>query len=169
MTGLTGRLDKTTGLYDWPLLEALLTHEIAQTHRYGNPLAVMRMGLHNVDRMSQETRDIAKGLVAQVLSSALRSADMAGHFEQDFVVLLPYTDEEGGVRLAERLAETVQSLQASDSSGNEISFSVCVGVTAPQSTQESSPTQLVQLAGQALQAAQQRGPHSIVGYSSLER
>jgi diguanylate cyclase (GGDEF)-like protein len=104
-----GIRDPLTGLYNRHHFNDAIRREIANVRRYGNPLSVL---IADVDRF-KEINDI-KGhgvgddvlkFVANYLTACVRESDLVFRWGGDeFLILLPRTDETSGAQKAEELA-----------------------------------------------------------------
>jgi len=134
----------------------------AQAMRSGFPLAAI---MFDLDRFKQinDTYGHAKGdqvlaTVAQVTAGAIRASDFAGREGgEEFVVLLPGTDREQAVLVAENLRKAVALIQVPDvDRAITASFGVAV---LPDDTAE--PEGLLRCADRALYVAKSRGRNRV--------
>ena len=101
-------VDSLTGLANRRLCEAALEKEIGRADRFGEPLALVVGDIDDFknvnDRHGHGTGDEVLKEFARALKDTVREIDLAGRWGgEEFVVGLPGTDLEGGVRLAERV------------------------------------------------------------------
>ena len=98
--------------------------------------------------------------VAQTLyQSVKRAADLVSRYGgEEFAIILPYTDTEGAVSVAERIRKGVleQQIPHSDSKINQI-VTVSLGISTIIPTPTHSPQFLIKLADDALYQAKQNG------------
>ncbi|MBM4423224.1 MAG: diguanylate cyclase [Chloroflexi bacterium] len=160
------RVNSVTGLYAQPLLETLLTHEVARAKRYPVPLALIRLAIKVPPNWKAGTAESAAVAIASVLNSNLRVADVPGHYENDFLIILPVTDEAGGVKVASRLMALLSAGQMAPD-GGKLALDICIGLTAiPEESIIPSDAFLSQ-ATAALTEARRRGARAVVRYSEL--
>ncbi len=70
------------------------------------------------DRFGHGAGDDALAAVGDVLRSALRASDFAGRYGgEEFLILLPDTDHEGGLEAAEKVREAIQALDIAQVDG----------------------------------------------------
>ena len=101
--------------------------------------------------------------VAQVLRGLVRDADIAGRYGgEEFAVLLPDTDKEGGAILAERLRQAVEAEVVEHESG-PIRFTISLGV-ADLGYPSTEHQQLIEWADQALYASKRAGRNRVTVY-----
>lgn len=109
--------------------------------------------------------------VAQTVASCLtRATDTVARYGgEEFVVLLPYTDRDGALRVAEAIRKKVESLrmlcQSNEVAAQKLRIQVSIGVDAaiPGHTQDG--TSLISNADQALYEAKNAGRNRSVVYS----
>jgi diguanylate cyclase (GGDEF)-like protein/PAS domain S-box-containing protein len=110
--------------------------EIERTHRYQRPLSVMMLDIDHFksinDSHGHAAGDTAIQKVVGVLKQLLRGEDLVGRLGgEEFGVLLPETDSERAVIVAERIREQISALHIVNGE-NRISLTVSIGVTEYQ-------------------------------------
>ncbi len=105
-------IDPLTQLYHRRYLMHRLAYEAKRSLRYHNPLAVMLVDIDNLKEINRQygivTGDAVLIEVGQLLLSSMRKAEIVGRNDvQDFLVIVPQTDEPGVHQLAERLRHTI--------------------------------------------------------------
>jgi diguanylate cyclase (GGDEF)-like protein len=159
---LRASTDALTGLPNHRSVRVNLKRLCAQAMRSGFPLAAI---MFDLDRFKQinDTYGHAKGdqvlaTVAQVTAGAIRASDFAGREGgEEFVVLLPGTDREQAVLVAENLRKAVALIQVPDVE-RPITASFGVAVL-PDDTAE--PEGLLRCADRALYVAKSRGRNRV--------
>jgi diguanylate cyclase (GGDEF)-like protein len=101
-------VDGLTGIANRRGCEDALAHEIARAGRMGTPFTLVIADLDDFKRINDvhghEAGDDVLQEFASVLRLTLRESDLPGRWGgEEFVLLLPGTDAEGGVQLAERV------------------------------------------------------------------
>src|SRR5204863_727847 len=101
--GLTGLANRRHG-------ETVLEAELARADRFGGPLTVVVADLDDFkevnDRFGHLTGDCVLRDFGAVLRSTVRDVDLVSRWGgEEFVLVLPGTDAEGGAHLAERVRE----------------------------------------------------------------
>ena len=104
--------DPLTGLYNRRHIQAELAALASAARRQQTPLGVLLVDVDRFkrinDRLSHEAGDTALRTVAGRIQSVVRAEDVVGRWGGDeFVVLLPSTDQAAAVVLAQRLCREV--------------------------------------------------------------
>jgi diguanylate cyclase (GGDEF)-like protein len=108
------RTDSLTGLYNRRHMEERLAHEHERAQRTGSPFSILLADIDffkNVnDTYGHETGDAMLRHVAACLTSVVRKMDTVARWGgEEFLLLLPATDRNQAVGLAQRLREVVAS------------------------------------------------------------
>jgi len=106
--------DFLTGLYNHRYFQEQLAHEVERAQRYGHRLSVLML---DVDRFKQVNDtyghlmgDTLLSYVARLISAKVRSSDVAARYGGDeFAVILPETDQEKAIAVAEKLRKAVSA------------------------------------------------------------
>lgn len=120
--------DSLTGLFNHRSLRETLRRETDRAGRFGRKLAVLALDLDHFkdinDRYGHATGDAVLADFAQCIRHEIREVDVA--FRQggeEFALLLPETDEIGGIAVAERLCTAIRRAPVSG-----VSVTVSIGV-----------------------------------------
>jgi diguanylate cyclase (GGDEF)-like protein len=134
---------------------AVLAQELERAKRFGRPLALLMIDVDSLRALNtahghlagdQVVKDVADGL-----GGATREYDHAAHSGGDeFCVLLPETELDGAMVVAERIRSLVETM------ASEPRVTVSIGV-ATQPGDEATPEELVALADRAAYRAKFRG------------
>lgn len=82
------------------------------------------------DRHGHAAGDEALRTIGAVLPSLLREQDLVGRIGgEEFALLLPHTDREGSLALAERIRRTIAQLPIRPDTGEDITLTVSIGST----------------------------------------
>jgi diguanylate cyclase (GGDEF)-like protein len=106
--------DGLTGLYNHRYFQEQLAHEVGRAQRYGHRLSVLML---DVDRFKEVNDtyghlmgDTLLTYVAQLIAKKLRTSDIAARYGGDeFAVVLPETDQEKALAVAQKLGQAVSS------------------------------------------------------------
>jgi two-component system, cell cycle response regulator len=160
------RLDPDTGLYTHHVFGLLFNHEIARTHRYPSPLVLLRITMQCGKSSHDARADEDNSCVARVLSNSLRHVDVPAQFGDDYLVLLPATDEAGGAVVGKRLLERFQ-YDSSNQTVDKGASRIHIGMAAHSGGPTASAEAILVQASKALEEARHRGLNTLVNYREL--
>lgn len=160
------RLDPDTGLYTRHVFGMLFNHEIVRTHRYPSPLVLLRISTQYDAPAVKEEPDATYTSVARTLFHSIRQVDVPAQFGDDFLVLLPATDEKGGTIVGNRLLKRLQS-EFPDQSGEKLPRAIFIGMAVHSGGPDASAETILVQASEALEQARQRGANTIVNYREI--
>ncbi|MDX6487592.1 MAG: two-component system, cell cycle response regulator [Gaiellaceae bacterium] len=153
-------IDGLTGLANRRQSEDALATEISRAARFDNALTVVMADLDDFkalnDRYGHPAGDAVLRAFAGILEETLRDADLAGRWGgEEFLLLLPGTDNEGGTLLAERIRATLagRAILTPDGRAAHVTASFGLATLLPGMTE----AQLVASADAALYAAKRGG------------
>jgi diguanylate cyclase (GGDEF)-like protein len=158
-------VDSLTGLANRRLSTAALEKELARAQRFNEPLTLVLADIDDFkrinDRWGHPTGDEVLKAFARRLQESVREIDLAGRWGgEEFALLLPGTDLEGGRRLAERIRELVREQHLAASDGSPIRVTSSFGVASFPLVNGQS--QLVAAADAALYEAKRSGKDRVV-------
>lgn len=104
--------DSLTGLFNRRHFGRLLETEFARARRYGQPLACLMLDIDRFKRFNDtqghQCGDAVLRHVAELLRGVARQVDVVARYGgEEFILLLPNTDLEGALRVAERTREVI--------------------------------------------------------------
>jgi diguanylate cyclase (GGDEF)-like protein len=128
-------VDPLTGLANRRLAEGALETELARAGRFDEPLAMLMTDLDDFkqinDRWGHPFGDEVLREFASALAESIREIDLAGRWGgEEFAVVLPGTDLEGGVALAERIRESLRKRLIEAPDGEPVRITASFGVAA---------------------------------------
>jgi diguanylate cyclase (GGDEF)-like protein len=126
-------VDSLTGLANRRLCEAALEKEIGRADRFGESFSLVVGDIDDFknvnDRFGHGTGDTVLKEFASALQDTVREIDLAGRWGgEEFVVGLPGTDLEGGVRLAERVRAALAQRTIEAPTGEQLHVTASFGV-----------------------------------------
>ena len=161
------RLDPKTGLFNVRHFSSVLNDKLENSLRTGEPLALLMIDLDLLREINNTyghlAGDAVLGSVADVFRSSLRADDIAARFGgEEFVVLLPETDFEDALALAERIRETIGRQRVSVGEiGETLSATVSIGIAmCPRDGSDTSS--LIHSADLAVYRAKIQGRNRVV-------
>jgi diguanylate cyclase (GGDEF)-like protein len=161
---LQALVDGLTGLANRRPCEDALKREIVRAKRLDGSLAVIVADLDDFkavnDAHGHPTGDTVLREFAEVLKASVREIDLASRWGgEEFVVVLPGTDEAGGVRVAERIRSEFAGRVVLAPSGEQIVSTASFGVVG--FTGRGGMTELLAAADAALYRAKRAGKDRI--------
>jgi diguanylate cyclase (GGDEF)-like protein len=156
--------DHLTGLANRRRFSETLSLEVSRAERFEGSVALVLADLDDFkrvnDRFGHQTGDEVLRRFAELMRESVREFDLAArHGGEEFALLLPETDLEGGVRLAERLAQALRDERFSSRGGEDFVVTSSFGVAAfPDAA---SAEQLMLAADRALYEAKRQGKNTV--------
>lgn len=125
--------DPLTDLYNRRVFWELFEYEVARAQRHGYQFALLVIDLDNFklvnDNYGHATGDRYLQGVAHVIRGILRPGDIfARHGGDEFVLLLPDSNQQTAGVVAQRLLETVSAMEIPSDGGKPITGSVSIGM-----------------------------------------
>jgi diguanylate cyclase (GGDEF)-like protein len=156
--------DPLTGLLNHRAFQQRVETEVRRAQRYERPLSLVLLDLDHFksinDGYGHQAGDAALMQAANLLETGARAGDVLGRIGGDeFALLLPETIAEGGLRIAERIAEEFRAAPVGVASHLTMSAGIC------DLGQAKSSKELLQLADGALYWAKNQGRDNVVVYS----
>jgi diguanylate cyclase (GGDEF)-like protein len=153
------RVEPKTGLYNMRHFTAVVAQELERARRFDRTLAVLMVDVDHLRAVNTAhghlAGDRALKDVADALGRATRKYDIAARFGGDeFCVLLPETELEGALVVAERIRTLVER------NAIEPRITVSIGVAAHRRG-EATPDELIALADRAAYRAKFSGRNSV--------
>jgi diguanylate cyclase (GGDEF)-like protein len=167
---LLAERDPLTGLLNHGGIHDRLAAEERRARKQGGNLSVVMMDLDDFkllnDTYGHPAGDRVLAQVSEAINGVLRHGDLAGRVGGDEMMLvLPDTDGEGALRLAERLRETVSDMPFKPSRGLAIPVRLSYGIASYPADADTLP-RLIGAADASLYASKQRGGDTISGASA---
>jgi diguanylate cyclase (GGDEF)-like protein len=160
--------DGLTGIANRRYFDLSFELEWKRADRHKRPLSVLLIDIdyfkqYNDTYGHQRGDDALKQVAATIRAGTCRAGDIAARYGgEEFVVVLPETDMQGALRIAERIQEGIAGLRimhGASSTAPEITVSIGIGTMVPDL--ENSRLQLLELADQALLTAKREGRNII--------
>ena len=170
------QVDEMTGTHNRRSILMLLDHEFQVAIRYQLTLSILFFDIDFFkqinDTFGHAIGDQALKQVVQIAGAEIRSADVIGRFGGDeFIILLPQTDVEEALALAERIRARIDSIRVETAKG-PLALTICTGIAqtihldpASEEVQQADTAEnLLKRADQALYAAKQAGRNCTMIY-----
>lgn len=131
----SGFTDVLTGWHNRRYLQVRMKEELARTRRDGCSLVCLMIDIDRFKRINDTYGHIAGDEVlceiAQRIESEVRASDVAARYGgEEFVVLLPNTDTDSGVLLAERIRRAISMAPIELRYDGSVTMTVSVGIAS---------------------------------------
>jgi diguanylate cyclase (GGDEF)-like protein len=125
--------DDLTGLHNRKHIMDQFGNEIARAQRYDQSLAILMIDIDYFKRINDtyghQAGDVVMCRLAESLLGSVRECDHVGRYGgEEFLIILPNSNVQSGLALAERIRQNVSRLQIKDGSTGTISVAVSIGV-----------------------------------------
>jgi diguanylate cyclase (GGDEF)-like protein len=157
--------DPLTKLYNRRQFFALAEIEFERAKRYQHPLSVLLIDLDHFklvnDHYGHLIGDEMLEFVANISKQIIRKIDIIGRYGgEEFIILLPQTDVDQAVELAQRICTTIENSVMPCAKGSVvITASIGVGVTNNQYCDRLET--LLEMADKAMYMAKQKGRNQV--------
>ncbi|MBU0730646.1 MAG: diguanylate cyclase [Proteobacteria bacterium] len=158
--------DGLTGLYNHRHFRELLAHEISSAQRYKHGLHLLLLDLDFFkkvnDTFGHSFGDFVLREFVGVTLKVIRETDIMGRYGgEEFELVLPNTDLQGAVNVAEKIRKSVEEHVFKE--GNATwRMTVCIGIATCTPGGEMDPEELLILADQAMYEAKAQGRNKVV-------
>jgi diguanylate cyclase (GGDEF)-like protein len=158
-------VDGLTGLANRRSVEEMLRAELSRAERFGGDVAVVIADIDGFkkinDRYGHPAGDAVLREFARRLRQTVREIDLAGRWGgEEFCLVLPGTDAEGGSSLAERAREALEQRPVTLPDGTAIAVTASFGVAA--AALSAAGDGIVAAADAALYEAKRSGKNRVV-------
>ncbi|HVG45849.1 MAG TPA: diguanylate cyclase [Longimicrobium sp.] len=163
--------DGLTELFNHRHVHELLRDEFERSRRSQEPIAVVMIDLDRFkavnDTYGHPTGDVVLFETARILKETAREIDMVGRYGgEEFIGILPNTDEEEGARFAERVRTAVEAHVFRDEE-TELRMTCSSGVASFPVEGVDSPEELLKNADAALYLAKESGRNRVERASQM--
>ena len=156
--------DRLTGLYNRGSFDEKISDELSRSTRYDRQLTLLMLDIDFFkkvnDNYGHQAGDEALKNVADIIKNSIRISDYPARFGgEEFMVILPETQSEKAVDLAERIRKTIESEDIHISETQTIHITISIGVAT--SVKDISADQLVKKVDEALYKAKNNGRNQV--------
>lgn len=158
--------DSLTGIFNRKHVMDLFDMEFIRTQRYGTPFSVLIADLDHFkvvnDTYGHLAGDSVLRRIAQAMVESVRACDHVGRYGgEEFVVVLPNTDIDGAMDMADRIRQTIR-LVTFNNDGEEFSMTLSIGVAVCRDDDKSVEA-ILKRADDALYRAKANGRNQVIG------
>ena len=157
--------DMLTGLSNRSHFISQATQEIARANRFGLPVCVLMLDLDHFkavnDEHGHQAGDRVLERLGQRLNGMKRDIDIVGRMGgEEFAILLPHTNVENAIAVAERIRKAVEDDRTSAEDGPDLHVTISIGGAVAESQATTLET-LMQQADRCLYAAKYAGRNRV--------
>ena len=125
--------DKLTGAYNNGYFQHYLKNELKRADRHHHPVSLLMLDIDNFklvnDRHGHLAGDKLLKEITAKLNQSIREIDVLARFGGDeFAIILPYTDKEIAVAIAERIRLAIEKCTVAVDDQTSIALSMSIGV-----------------------------------------
>lgn len=158
-------VDGLTGLVVHRHFQTKMEEEFRRAKRYDNPLSFMMTDIDHFkkfnDTWGHQTGDMVLREVARIVRDNARDTDIAARYGgEEFAVILPETDPDGAMFLAERLRQRIEDAAFEGPKG-PLKVTISVGVCSLPYIQFETVPEMIKLADEALYACKRNGRNRV--------
>jgi len=166
-------LDRKTKLYNHGFFKNTLVEEIERAEKYKTDLTLMIMDLDHFktvnDTYGHIVGDEVLIKVARTIQEQVRSFDIPARFGgEEFTVILPETDSNCALGVAERLRKSIGNLLFTNPKG-KFSITVSIGVARFEHSSNITEDIYIEQADKALYYAKQHGRNQVALYAEVSQ
>ena len=166
---LLANQDALTNCFNRRYFMSLVESEMQRTARYQRPMSFLMLDIDHFkkfnDNYGHQIGDQLLCALVDLCQKQLRNIDIMGRYGgEEFVILMPETDTEGGLKAAERLRKKIENLKIRTSRGKlSVTVSMGIATVVPDLDQTQTLDMLIRRADQALYAAKDAGRNCVRG------
>jgi len=160
--------DSLTGLYNRRYFYVILDNEIERAKRYQSPLSLIMMDIDHFklvnDKFGHLAGDEVLHSVSEISKKLLRHIDnMFRYGGEEFVIILPETNQEEALNVAERIRSTIAETAFKTNKGN-VKLTVSIGVSEYG---ENHPThnEFIESVDRTMYGAKKAGRNCVSGFT----
>ena len=153
-------------LYPFEAFMTLLNHEVHRARRYGNPVTLIHLAVET-DASEPNAQHGAEVFTINALNIHLRDTDIPYRQGNEFLVLMPATNERGGRIVCERLEKL---FHAEAQVYDKVSFKLFafIGMATLSGDRSITSKMIMDHAAQALQHARSRHSQKTILFSEIQ-
>lgn len=162
---LLATTDSLTGLFNRRHFMEASQREIERSRRYDSPFTLIMFDVDKFkavnDTYGHDVGDLVLQTIAARAGESIRDVDVLGRVGgEEFAIILPQTDLEAGLKVAEKLRAAMERSTASLPDGGEIDFTVSLGVAGYSEHRETLEA-IIKAADTALYRAKENGRNRV--------
>jgi diguanylate cyclase len=166
-------LDPLTKIFNRKYFDEGLVKALAEADADGAPLCLMLLDIDNFKRFNDtwghQTGDQVLRLVAMTLKSNIKGKDIAARYGgEEFAAILPHTDLEGALIVADNIRKAIQAKELLKRSTNEKLGRITASFGVAAFKAGDTPSTLIERTDRCLYAAKHAGRNKVFSESELK-
>ncbi len=161
--------DELTGLHNRRHFFERLEEELRRAKRYGHDMSCIMLDIDHFKKVNDTyghlTGDMVLTTLALLLKTGFRETDVVARYGgEEILILLPETDAEQALSVAEKIRAMVEEQEMTDDEGRTIRITVSLGVAGislERLESLSDPDELIKCADEALYRAKEGGRNRV--------
>lgn len=126
--------DSLTGLYNRRFLEEAMSAQVSFAERYSQPLSLIMIDIDHFKRFNDlyghKQGDDIMQKVSNILMDTARDSDIVSRYGgEEFVIILPNTTKEGGIKLSEKIRHAIETKTLLNMNGVKEVTTVSIGLS----------------------------------------
>lgn len=163
-------IDPLTGIYNRRFFLNTLEKEFERAKRYNRHLSLLMIDMDHFksinDKCGHLVADKALIDIAKILNTGLRRTDVCARYGGDeFVTMLPETEQSGAISVAERYLDRIREYNIHNLCGKIKKITCSIGIAFVAETNIQNPTEFLKLADEALYIAKNTGRNRLAIYN----
>jgi two-component system, cell cycle response regulator len=155
------QIDSLTGLFNRRAFEKKIGDEFERAKRYSHPLSLLILDIDNFkninDTYGHHGGDTALIRISETLRTRTRQSDFPSRYGgEEFVLILPDTDQESALQVANKIQDEIRSCVFGNTSKN-FSLTVSIGISSTSNKEYADWNQMLNDADRALYVAKNNG------------
>lgn len=151
--------DALTGLYNRHRFHESLTKELERARRYSTPFSLVMFDIDHFKKVNDNYGHLAGDMVlkeiAGILMQSMREVDTAARYGgEEFVAILPNTEKNDAILLAERMRKTIKQHRFNEI---DVPVTVSIGISGMPDDSVDNEDKLIRCADFALYEAKKNG------------
>ena len=165
-------LDPLTKIFNRKCFDEGLLRSIAEANESGEPLSLLLVDIDHFKRFNDtyghQTGDQVLRLVAMTLKSNIKGKDLAARYGgEEFVAILPSTDLDGAIIVADNIRKAIQAKELLKRSTNEKLGRITASFGVAIFRKNESPSVFIERADRCLYAAKHAGRNRVFSENEL--
>ena len=166
-------LDPLTKIFNRKYFDDGILQSVREAQGGDAPLSLLLLDIDHFksfnDTWGHQTGDQVLRLVAMTIKSNIKGRDIAARYGgEEFAAILPDTDLEGAIILADNIRKAVQAKELLKRSTNEKLGRITASVGVASFRPDDTPGSLIERADRCLYAAKHAGRNRVVGENELK-